>query len=217
MKKIFFSASTYSTPELIENYLAIMDAIKKNDGCILIDWVKEWLSLAKKYKKQNKKVITGADVFKNVDRRKFLDIHNKMILQCDAVIAEVTRPSTSVGYQLLYALAHKKPVLALYQGDAPDLDIEGIKRVVDTASPLIYLKKYTANSLNNIIKNFFHKSSSALKKFNFLISAEIEYYIKWLNKNQPEKSYSELLREKISNDIIACDKEYQKHLEARIK
>jgi len=34
---------------------------------------------------------------------------------CDCVVAEVTRPSTGVGYELGWAVALKKPVLCLYR------------------------------------------------------------------------------------------------------
>lgn len=213
MKKIFFSASTYSIPEMLENYLAILSEVKKNGGFVLSDWTKDWIDIAKKYREKNKMIIKGADMFKIIDRKKFFEIHSKMIRECDAIIAEVTRPSTSVGYQLFYAMSHKKPALVLYYGDAPNLDIEAIKTVVNTDSPKIFFKKYNKNSLPNTIRSFFRKQDDVLKKFNFLITEEIEKYVKWLVQKNSGKSRSELLRGKIIEEIIINDKEYQKYLD----
>lgn len=212
MKKIFFSASTYVLPEFIENYLEIVSTIKKNGGELVLDWTKDWQEIVKRYRKEGKKKMKNADIYKIIDRKKFFEIHMKKIQECDAMVAEVTQPSTSVGYQLFFAISHKKPVLALYSDEANTIDINKIKSIINTESPLLFLKKYNKNSLYNTIKSFLKKRNDVLKKFNFLISEEIENYVEWLIKKNPDKSRSELLREKILDEIIINDKEYQRYL-----
>ena len=47
------------------------------------------------------------------------EIHDRdlaWINEADAVVAEVTNPSLGVGYEISYAVQHKKPVLVLFRG-----------------------------------------------------------------------------------------------------
>ena len=211
MKKIFFSASTYAVPELLGNYLKIIKEIEKNDAKIILNWTKDWRAIAKQYKNKNKKEVKESDVLRIIDRKKFYAEHTQAIKKSNAVIAEVTKPTISVGYQLFYAVMHKKPVLALYE-QGNEVDLKTIKSIINSESPLVLLKKYNKSSLPITIKNFIKKRNAQLKKFNFIISDEIEQYINWLKTKEPEKSRSELLREVILNEIIINDEDYQRHL-----
>lgn len=208
MKKIFFSASTYAVPELIDNYLQIISAIEKNNAKVSLNWTKDWKDIAKKYKKEGKKEIEESDVLNIINRKKFFEEHLDAIIDCDALIAEVTKPTISVGYQIYFAIYNKKPILALYT-DLENTNLRTIKSIVSINSPLVLFKKYNRKSLPQIIKNFIIKRNVNLKKFNFLISNEIEEYINWLKKQNPQMSRSELLRDKISNEIIIRDNKYQ--------
>lgn len=209
MKKVFFSASIYAAPELIENYLKIVKNINSSGSLVISDWTKSWQSIAKNHKKSGKQKIKESDILKIVDRGKLYEEHTKAIQQCDMVIAEVTKPTITVGYQLFYAISHKKPVLALYSGEVKDIDLSTIKSIIYSESPLISLKKYDSKSLPFIINNFINKKKEVLIKFNFIINKEIERYLKWLNKKKPDKSRSDLLREKLTDEIIINDTEFQ--------
>lgn len=213
MKKIFFSASTYSVPDLLENYISIIKEIKKNKAEVMLDWTKDWKTIAKEYNKSGIKNIKENDIFNIIDRKKYYQEHIKAIQGCDAIIAEVTKPTISVGYQLFYAISHKKPVLALYTGDKSS-DLDTIKSIIDTDSPLIMFKKYNKKSLGSTIKSFIIKRENELKKFNFIISKDIDIYLDWLKSKQPSKSKSELLRDKIKNEIIINDNDFQLFLKS---
>ncbi|MBU4142739.1 nucleoside 2-deoxyribosyltransferase [Patescibacteria group bacterium] len=212
MKKVFFSASIYAIPELLENYLMIVKNIDASGSLVISDWTKSWLTIAKKYRKIGKQRIKERDILKVIDREKLYEEHTKAIQQCDVVVAEVTKPTITVGYQLFYALSHKKPVLALYSSEAKNIDINTIKSIIYSESPLILLKKYNSKSLPFTINNFLNKKKEVLKKFNFIINEEIEKYLKWLNKKRPDKSRSDLLREKLINEIITNDADFQNSL-----
>ncbi len=216
MKQVFFSASTYSIPELLDNYLIIIDEIKKNNSITFLDWTKNWVEIAEKYKKKGKYKLEESDFLQIFDRKKLYEEHIVAIEKCDYIIAEVTRPTISVGYQLFHAILNKKPVLALYDAEAKNLDFKKIKSIINTESPLITFKKYRKKSLPRIIKHFIEKKSEILTKFNFVISEEVEKYIDWLSKKNPNRSKSELLRQRIIDEIVFNDEEYQDYINSKV-
>jgi len=209
MKKVFFSASTYGLPDLFYNYIKIIDLVKENGVEIIMDWTKEWKEVAEKY--QGKKISRQA-ILKFIVHKKLYEEHTKAIAQCDAVIAEVSRPTLAVGYQIFYAIAQRKPVLALFSGELKNTELKQIKSIIYVKSALVSFKKYTQLSLPKTIKNFLLRQKEKLIKFNFISNREIENYLNWLYKMNPAQSKSELLREKIINEIIIDDQDYQRYL-----
>ena len=210
MKKIFFSASIQAMPQLIENYKLIEQEIFKNNAEIIDNWLNGWEELINKYRKKGKTSIKKEDILKKIDNNIFFENYIKKIKNCDAIIVEVSRPSIAVGYQIFFAATHKKPILALFLKGASKK--EDIKNIIPLNSPYITLRKYSSKTLPYIIKTFLGKNNAILKKFNFIISEEIENYIKWLNSITPDKSKSELLREKIEREIIFNDDNYLEYL-----
>lgn len=200
MKKIFFSASIYALPDAMDDYQMILDEIKKTKNKLLVDWLLIW---KKSYEKQESSVV-DSDLF---------FVNSRKILESDFVVAEITNPTVGVGYQIFYATTNKKPVLALYSDSVGG--IESIKKVINVDSPLVFLKKYNKNNIANLLNDFFNKKEN-LKKFNFITSERIMEYIDWLHENNPEKSRSELLREKIDNNVISKDDNYQKYLKSLV-
>lgn len=69
----------------------------------------------------------------------------------DCVIAEVTKPSSGVGGELVYALTHHKPVLALFYKDAPN---ELSAMITGNPSDHLFLEHYDELSLPIILKHF---------------------------------------------------------------
>jgi 2'-deoxynucleoside 5'-phosphate N-hydrolase len=59
----------------------------------------------------------------------------------DAVIAEISNPSLGVGYEIAYALQHKKPVLALY---AESLFIS--RMITGNSDPLLQVREYASDA-----------------------------------------------------------------------
>lgn len=213
MERIFFSASTYAVPELMENYLAIIKEINKNKSNLILDWTKDWKNIALEYQRRDKKKIKESDVFKVFDRKKFHEEHTKAIKDCDLVIAEVTRPTITVGYQLFYAISNKKPALALYSENVKNFDLDAIRAIINTESPYVTLKKYNIKLLPLIIRNFIKKRAQTYKKFNFIMTEEIGEYVRWLQSKSEKKSMSEVLRTKILNELMFNDTEYQDYLD----
>jgi len=71
--------------------------------------------------------------------------------EADCVIAEVTKPSSGVGGELVYALTHHKPVLALFYKDAPN---ELSTMISGNPSDHLFLEHYDEDSLPILIKHF---------------------------------------------------------------
>lgn len=73
------------------------------------------------------------------------------IEESDCVIAEVTKPSSEVGGELVYALTHHKPVLALFYKDAPNTLTA---MIAGNPSEHLYVEHYDEDSLPIILKHF---------------------------------------------------------------
>lgn len=69
----------------------------------------------------------------------------------DCVVAEVTKPSSGVGGELVYALTHHKPVLALFYKDAKN---ELSAMIAGNPSDHLFLEHYDEDSLPIILKHF---------------------------------------------------------------
>lgn len=73
------------------------------------------------------------------------------IEEADCVVAEVTKPSSGVGGELVYALSIHKPVLALFYKDAPN---ELSAMITGNPSDHLFLEHYDEDSLSIILKHF---------------------------------------------------------------
>jgi len=78
----------------------------------------------------------------------------KWLLSSDILIAEVSGPSTGVGYEIAYALHQaKKPVLALYNSNVKKISA----MLLHNTSNMLTLKAYSdERDLEKIIKDYIH-------------------------------------------------------------
>lgn len=74
------------------------------------------------------------------------------IESADCIVAEVTKPSSGVGGELVYALTHEKPVLALFYKDAPNILTA---MIAGNPSDHLFLEHYDEDSVPIILKHFF--------------------------------------------------------------
>src|SRR3989344_1596124 len=75
----------------------------------------------------------------------------KRIDEADAIVAEVTTPSTGVGGEIVYALTKKKPVLALVYKEQEDKLSPMLK---GNPSEHLYLERYDFDNVRFITKHF---------------------------------------------------------------
>ena len=97
-KKIYFSASVYGGRELLNDYIRLINELKKH-GEVLTEELGD-INLLKDEEKLTPQIIYETDVEK--------------INNADIVFAELTVPSLGVGYELGYAEAHNKKIVGIY-------------------------------------------------------------------------------------------------------
>lgn len=130
----------------------------------------------------------------------------KLIKESDYIIAELTRPSAAVGFEIAYALGEKKPVLVLYNEEKLEklsTPFRGNK------SKYIRIRKYSSQTeLKNAIKFFLDDIKDLIdSKFILIIPAIIDRYLEW-NVKERGLSKAEVTRNAIEA-ALEDDKEYK--------
>jgi len=194
--KVFFSCSTKEILKYKKFYKTIRDTIKASGHTLTRDWL-DW-SIARSEAKQND-TPRGVRVYFKV---------MSAILAADVVILEGTVRSTTIGYQLTFALQKGKPVLFLTQtpqNKLRKLFIGGVK------SPLLTLKSYNKNNLTQIVKDYLVNVEKGTRiRFNLVLDKSLDNYIEWAAFTY-KKSKTEIIKNAIEKKIKK-DKRYQKYL-----
>lgn len=102
-KKIFVSGSIRGGRQLLDIYRFICETLKET-GADVLSW-----HLADPDLEETESKMTEQEIY---------DRDMGLLAQSDALIAEVTVPSTGVGYEICRALDQKIPVLCLHRPEA---------------------------------------------------------------------------------------------------
>ncbi|MGB9938309.1 nucleoside 2-deoxyribosyltransferase [Methanosarcina sp.] len=133
--KIFLSGSIRGGRQLLETYRFMFDALE-DAGVEVLSWHVADPELEKVEMRMTEEEIYARDM--------------GLLVKSDALIAEVTVPSTGVGYEICRALVRGIPVLCLY---SPDAAVSAM--VLGNPDPLLETKAYPdKTSLKNIIIEF---------------------------------------------------------------
>lgn len=148
------------------------------------------------------------------DSKDFFEKDLESIDSSDVMIADITLPSSGVGYQIAYAVSQKKPVLCIYHKAMT----KGISKLIRSiSSDMVELVAYEETDLEKIILTYLDRVNVYnLSKFNFLISPKIKNYLDWVERHK-HQSKSQFLRNAVSSRVIDKDKEYQEFLKAKVK
>lgn len=135
--RIFFTAATTNNGDYLSQETAIIAELKRlghslTSGEQILD-----------HKELVKNAATSAE--------EIFYREKQAIEEADCVVAEVTKPSSGVGGELVYALTHHKPVLALFYKDAPN---ELSAMISGNPSDHLFLEHYDEMSLPIILKHF---------------------------------------------------------------
>lgn len=150
--KIYFTAATTGDGEFIGQEKSIIAAIKKfHERLTSGEQIVREDSLAADQK------LTPEEIFAR--ERKAMD-------EADCVVAEVTKPSSGVGGEIVYALMQHKPVLALFYKDAENLLSP---MIMGNPSDHLYLEHYDMNNLPIIVKNFINQVKTLRQRQGKLI------------------------------------------------
>ncbi len=179
---IYFTGSVSAKEKFLKNYLYIIDVLKKKHHEVIaehiLDSTEDHIRLLSKE-----------------ERVKFHDKVKKWINSCDFVIAETSHPSTSVGYEIAYALRVGKPVLILYSvGDAPSL-------LGQHEDEKVMSEKYSFENVGETIKDFSeYVAGKQDLRFTFFITPKLVNYLDFVAKNRkiPKSVY---LRKLIEQDM----------------
>jgi nucleoside 2-deoxyribosyltransferase len=179
---VYFTGSVSAKEKFLSNYLHILETLKKQSHEVIaehiIDSTENHIRLLSKE-----------------ERVKFHDKVKSWINSCDFMIAETSHPSTSVGYEIGYALRVGKPVLILYSiGDPPSL-------LGQHEDEKVVSEKYTLQNVGEIIKNFVsYVEGKQDLRFTFFITPKLVNYLDSISKNKkiPKAVY---LRKLIEQDM----------------
>lgn len=148
------------------------------------------------------------------EEKNIVALHQKLekeLKNTDIIIAELSGPSSGIGYMVAKALSYKKPVLILYHKDKasahPPIPIRGEK------SRLLFFKEYDADQLESIIEDFISKARKQLdSKFILIIPPDIDHYLEWAAEHR-RLHKAQIVRESIE-DKMKRNKEYRQYIES---
>ncbi len=179
--KVHFGGSLPAFKENPESYKKIRQAIIKNQGIILRDWIKEE-SLGKE--------LGLSDMYERT---------LKAIKSADAVILECTSDISSIGQQMSIAFEENIPVLLLTPKDTNSnigsfISREQMKHLVR--------KTYSVDTIDQIIKDFFKwaEENDQFARFNLVLEKKLDQFLKEKAK-QNNTSKTEEIRKLIIQDI----------------
>lgn len=119
------------------------------------------------------------------------------LAKADVFIAEVTRSSFGVGYQVATAIQQKKPTLLLSKEDKVN---DSLVRGLD--SSLVRFREYNNENLEKIIEKFLADNDIQAKdlRFNFFVDRQIYNYLRWASF-KTGKTKARILRDLVLNEI----------------
>ncbi len=135
--KVYFTAATNNNGDYLLQETAIINQLKRLGHSLTSG---EQLLEHKQQDTDTKR--SAAEIFQREKRA---------IDDADCVVAEVTKPSSAVGGELVYALTHHKPVLALFYKDAPNT-LSAM--IAGNPSDHLFLEHYDEDSLPILLKHF---------------------------------------------------------------
>lgn len=135
---VYFTASIKGKQKYLSHYETIVDCVKKHHHSIISDHIletsEEQISL------------------ETIEERK--SFHKKLddwIVSADCVIAEISFPSTSVGFEISKALEKGKPVLVLYS----DADRKPPSLLPEMNIERLIVEQYTTfDKIDHIVNDF---------------------------------------------------------------
>lgn len=138
--KVFFTAATTDDGAFVPQQRTIVSQIKKYKHSIT----------------SGEQIVNPHQLARDLSRvpKEIFQREKKAIDEADCVVAEVTKPSSGVGGELVYALLQDKPVLALFYKDA-----ENTLSTMISGNPSehMYLEHYDEDSLPIVLKRFFEE------------------------------------------------------------
>ena len=182
---IFFSTSVYGKADPDQNSQAIVAAVEKAGHTIEADHIFS---------------VTPEEMASWTEEQD-LAYHKKVlerIKKADALFAEVSKPSTSVGYLIATAVQAGKPVVVFYSGNQEPHLFKSLEKLNDRFQVVRYSTIEELDDEVPYMIDFIESSQDV--RFNFFVSPSISSYLDWVSKTKkiPRSVY---LRRLIDQDI----------------
>jgi len=151
-----------------------------------------------------------AKTYKKLEAREesIYTVSIKGIQDSSCVIADITKPSVTVGMHIEYAITNRIPVLCLY--DEKDKDNLPLF-IRDYQSTFLTRTTYTSENIKPIIKRYIDEVKKMKVRFNFFINYDIDRYLSYIADSK-NKSKAEVVR-KILEEYIEKTPEVKNALE----
>jgi len=178
--------SRFEIAENIDHLRKLVATIKSQGHELVDDWVDD------AYKSQE----VDGKPFEDTDWSILYKESIEALSRADAVVAETSTPSFSVGYQVAQAVAMKKPILVLNrEGVEKSFFASGIEAGID-------YHKYTSETAESILTEWLRDNDIDTKdmRFNFFINRSIYNYLRW-TALKTGKTKAEILRNLVEREI----------------
>lgn len=167
--KIFLSASIYGKQHLEDSCKKIVELTKKTGNKIIADHI---LDTTNEQMAQWKK---DQDI-------KFHNFVLNGVKNSDAVFAEISHPSTSVGYLISLAAQAGKPVVCFYNGDKKPHLFNTLEEQNDRFVVVEYKDLKELDKLVPEMVEFVNEGQDT--RFNFFVTPKHINYLNWIAKTR---------------------------------
>lgn len=155
--------------------------------------------------------VKDPDLF-SMSEKEVKDKYNRIqkeLRHTDFIVAEITEPSSGIGFMLGQAVQERKPILVLRNKEA---STKGPIPLRGNKNKLIHYEEYDDNSdFDKIVDNFVEHARSLMDtKFILIISPEIDKYLEWAGSER-RMHKAQIVRNAVEA-TMENDADYQKFL-----
>lgn len=191
--KVYFSASISGDEAVSKRYTSIIETLKS-----LRHEVLQYSSVSPQ------EMMQKSDAEIQSDHKRL----SQYMRQADVYVADITKASVGVGYEIAQALADKKPVLVLIHESEP---YKSRATLMGNPSKLIKYTKYNEENLKATLETFLDEARSKIDtKFILIISPEIDKYLEWAGAERRQHK-AQIVRNSIE-EAMNKDKDYKDFL-----
>lgn len=184
--KIYFTASTSESAKKIEKYRSIIQFLT-DLGHVNTNYVH--------FPKDSPEYLKAEEILRETN---VYDYQTSIINKSDVLLADITNPSITVGYQIDYAINRKIPIIAIYKKNK-NFRLPVV--LTHTHFGLLDIQKYEdSDDLKAILKSSIENIKAGTIKFNFYINLQLHNYL--TRRSEAEnRSKSDVIREILESEI----------------
>lgn len=185
---IFFTASMHGKPRYEAHYEALVERLKKLGHKVKADHI---LNVE----------LEEMNTWSDVQDQKYHKQVAEGLKRADAVFADVSYASTSVGYVIASAVQVGKPTVIFYSGQEEPHILRSLEQLSDKVQVVRY---NSIDELKDEIPYALEFATNAQDtRFNFFISPDLVNYLNWVSKTK------KVPRSVYLRDLIDIDMEQQ--------